>query len=427
MIYKLIECVYYICCMVCMVCVGEWTFHWTVKSIKRFLIAGIVYLIGFICLQIQGDSRFPFFMLFYVGEIVAWVLISKGELKSRLLKILAIFYGVGVVEVVITLLLEVSLQDKIPEEVLHLVAILLCMVILTIIIRQKWYKSLVEYTQVLPRKGAVLILCAVIGGLLMVGYGNMVRDMVEAKGVFTLYQILFSAELLMVIGIAIWLTLESNQKRYYWEQNVLKEELLHIQQEYYKTIYEKDREMRSFRHDMANQLGMLQLFLGRGDLEGAKVQLESINAEFDEASFQKIHVGDEMLDAIFGMMNQEAEEKHILLEIKGRIENEKQYNSYELCTIFSNAIRNAIEACEKLGNNGPICVKILEEKKALICTVENPATEEMYQQLQRGGTSKDDVENHGYGVGNIQRAVKRLNGEMNYLYQNGKVILEIYI
>ena len=425
--YKLIECVYYVCCMVCMVCVGEWTFHWTVKSIKRFIVAGMIYVIGYICLQIQGDSLFPFFMLFYAGEVVAWVIISKGALINRLLKILSIFFGVGVVEAVFTLLLEVTVQDKIPGEVLHLAAILLSMISLAIVIRQKWYKRLIEYMQALPRKGAVLILCAIIGGLLMIGYGNMVRDMVEAKGVFTLYQILFIAELLMVIGIAIWLILESNQKKYYQEQNALKEEILHTQQEYYKTIYEKDQEMRSFRHDVANQLGMLQLLLGQGDLKGTKAQLESISNEYAEVSFQKIYVGDEVLDAIFSLINQEAEKKHIRLEVNGRIENKKRYSSYELCTIFSNAIKNAIEACEKLGNRGPVCVNILEEKSTLLCTVENPATKEMYQQIQQGRTSKTDVENHGYGVGNIRRAVKRLDGELEYHYNDGKIVLEIFI
>ena len=185
--------------------------------------------------------------------------------------------------------------------------------------------------------------------------------------------------------------------------------------------------MRSFRHDVANQLGMLQLLLGQGDLEGARTQLESINNDYDLASFQKIYVGDEMLDAVLSMMKQETDKKGMRLDVIGRIESEKRYNSYELCAIFSNAIRNAIEACEKIGSKGPILVNILEKKETLLCTVENPATEEMYQQIQQGKTTKDDNENHGYGVGNIRRAIKRLDGELEYRYKEGRIILEMYI
>lgn len=421
------EWVYHVCCMVCMVCVGEWTFHWTVKSIKRFLIAGIIYVIGFICLQIQGDSRFPFFMLFYIGEIAAWLFITRGILKSRLLKILIVYNVVGVVESGFRLFLEILTQEKIAEEILKLGTILLCMVSLCIITRQKWFKKLMEYMETLSYKGAVLLLCAIIVGLGLFSYGNMVRDMVDAKGVFLLYQLLFITELLMITGIGIWLVMESSQKKYYREQNLLKEEILHTQQQYYKNIFEKDKEMRSFRHDVANQLGMLQLLLGQGDLEGARTQLESINNDYDLASFQKIYVGDEMLDAVLSMMKQETDKKGLRLDVIGRIESEKRYNSYELCAIFSNAIRNAIEACEKIGSKGPILVNILEKKETLLCTVENPATEEMYQQIQQGKTTKDDNENHGYGVGNIRRAIKRLDGELEYRYKEGRIILEMYI
>ena len=427
MIYKVIEWAYYVCCMVCMVCVGEWTFHWTIKDKKRFIMAGIIYIIGFICLQIQGESRFPFFLLFYVGEIVAWALISKGELKSRLLKILAVFYGVGVVETIFVLLLETLVQAKMAKDMLKLVAILLSMVSLGIVTKQKWYKRLVEYMHALHRKGAVLILGVLICGVAIISYGNMVQNMVQENVLVLAYRILFMAELFMVMGIVVWLVLESNQKEYYLEQNALKEEMLYAQQEYYRTIYEKDKELRRFRHDVANQLGMLQLFLRNGDLEEAKEQLESISVGYTEATFQKIHVGDEILDAILSMMNQKAEEKHVRLEVTGKIESKKQNKSYELCTIFSNAIRNAIEACEKLDSSEAIRVKIMEKRETLICTVENPATEEMYQQIQRRGTSKEDMKNHGYGIGNIQRAVSRMKGEMEYRYQDGKITLEIYI
>lgn len=426
MIYKVIEWVYYVCCMVCMVCVGEWTFHWTVRDKKRFVLAGIIYAIGFVFLYIPIENVIPYFLLFYIGEITAWTLICEGELKSRLFKIFVIFWGLGILMTGIELLLEVLVQGKVANEVLQLVAILLSMSVLSIVTKQKWYIKLIEYMQALPHKGAVLLLWAVIGGVVLVSFGNTVQEVVQISSMGLIFRILVTVELLMVTGIIVWLVLESNQKKYYLEQNALKEEVLHTQQEYYKTIYEKDREMRRFRHDVANQLGLLHMLLRSGDMEGARMQLERINAEFEEASFQKVHVGDELLDALFGMMNQKAEEKYIQLEVKGRIEKKKQYNSYELCTIFSNAISNAIEACEKLESNGPICVSIMEEG-TLCCAVENPGTEEMYRQIQQGETTKGDAVNHGYGIGNIQRAVKRLNGESEYRYKDGKIKLEIYI
>ena len=230
-----------------------------------------------------------------------------------------------------------------------------------------------------------------------------------------------------MVGIVIWLVLESKQKKYYKEQSALKEEMIHIQQEYYKTIYEKNKEMRNFRHDVASQLGLLRVLLERGEVEKAKEQLEDIHNEFEQASFQKIYVGDEMLDAILSLMSQKAIEKGIRLEVLGKLENEKNYDSYELCAIFSNAIRNALEACEELSIKGSVRIKLLEHLNSLDCTFTNPATEEMYQRALKGETSKADISWHGLGVGNIRRAVERLDGQMEYRFEHGMITLEIFI
>ncbi len=427
MLYTVIEWVYYVCCMVCMVCVGEWTFHWTVKSWKRFLVAGVIYAVGFVFLREPGESVFPFFLLFYIGEITAWVIITEGKLRNRLFKIMVIFFGVGIVEAGFRVLLDGILGNVVPKEVRFLVAILLTMGSLAIVAKQKWYQKLIKYLQVLPRRGSVLILWVIIGGIVIISYGSMVQGIVAENRLIWLFRVILILEMFMVVGIVIWLVRESNQKKYYLEQNVLKEEILHTQQEYYQTIYEKDREMRSFRHEVASQLGFLNVLLEKGEIESARKQLESIHKEFQQASFQKIQVGDEMLNAILSMLNHRAVEKGVRLVVEGKIESEKKYDVYELCTIFSNAIKNAMEACENVGGEGSIWVKIMEHNETLCCSFENPATEEMYQRALKRETSKKDAENHGYGVGNICRAVERLNGEMEYRYKEGKLILDIFI
>lgn len=427
MLYTVMEWVYYVCCMVCMVCVGEWTFHWTVKNWKRFAVAGVIYAIGFACNLIQSDSNIPFALLFYVGEIVAWMLICEGGFRNRLFKIMIIFYGVGIVEEGFRVLLELLLVNGAAEEMIHLLEILLTMGCFAIITRQSWYQKLIKYFRVLSRREAILVLWIIVGGIFIIGIGNMMQDVLQESGFIWLFRVTITFELLLVGGIVARLAWESNQKKYYLEQNALKEEMLHTQQEYYQSIYEKDKEMRSFRHDVASQLGLLRILLEKGEIERAKEQLLSVHREFEQASFQKIQVGDEMLDAILSMMKQKAVEKNVRLDIHGKIESTKQYDTYELCTIFSNAIKNAIEACEKMKKEDVVLVKILEKPDTLYCTIENPSTEEMYHRALKQESSKIDTENHGYGVENIRRAVQRLGGEMEYRYNEGKLILEILI
>ena len=116
-----------------------------------------------------------------------------------------------------------------------------------------------------------------------------------------------------------------------------------------------------------------------------------------------------------------------MLDIKGKLSKTENIDVYDLCTIFSNAISNAIEACEKMSDvKKIITISVLEQGKTIFFRFENPATAEMYETVRQNGTTKMDNKDHGFGILNIKRAVEKNCGEMEYLFQDGKLILEVY-
>ena len=124
-------------------------------------------------------------------------------------------------------------------------------------------------------------------------------------------------------------------------------------------------------------------------------------------------------------MAQKAQAHGITLEVSGVLESSCRLQPYELCTILFNAIQNAIEACRLADGAKKVTVKVLSHQNTLYVTVINPATEEMYHLIQNERTGKEDPDNHGFGVRKIKSTVKRLNGTVDYNYEDGKVILEI--
>lgn len=422
-----LKCLYLLCCMFCMVLIGEWTYRWSVNDWKRYVIAILIYFAGFSVHFIRIDTLFPVFIFFYIGEFLAWLLICKGRFKDKMLKMLGIFYGLDALELSIHAFFKMTFNSLLADEVLDLLVILLITGVFAIITRQKWYRNIIDYLKALSVWKLILILCILVGGSAVIAFGNVMQKSINSIEFTTIFRVIMAMEMCAVAISVIWLIVESYEKKYYLEQNALKEEYIQIQKNYYKTIYEKETEMRRFRHDITSQLGLLKIMMEQGELEKAKNHLESINREFSEVSFQKIHIGDELLDAIISMMNQKASEKGIELEVKGKINNQQEKDIYELCTIFSNAMSNAMESCVAMECTGPVTIKVLEHNEMLCCVFENPATKEMYQEILQEGTSKQDKKNHGYGVGNIKRAVLRLDGNMEYRYDSGKIILEVFI
>ena len=144
-------------------------------------------------------------------------------------------------------------------------------------------------------------------------------------------------------------------------------------------------------------------------------------------AIQTYHTGSEILDVIINQKIQEARKKGIGIEIEGKIDKPDFMDTYDLCALFSNILGNSIEACETMQDKEElITVSILTHRNTVLFQFINPATAEMYEALREGRTTKTDKRNHGFGMKNIQRVVNKHGGKIETLFENGKIIIEIY-
>lgn len=420
----MVEVVYFIFSLLCMVLIGEWTNHWTVKEPRRWLLAGALYAVALL----SKFVLFPeLFSIYYILEIVVWFMICEGRWTRKLLNILLLYWMIAFADAFLDIFIDTMINDVFMDRMIDFLRLGVVTVIFYIVSRMQWYHKMIKYMNSISAGKYFLIMFVLIFSIAIAVLGNILHEEFNDVRGIMIFRVTIAIAFGGIWGLIVWLVIESYQKKVFFEKNALKDEVIRVQQAYYEILCEKDKEMRRFRHDISNQMGMLQLLLEEDKVVDAKNYLNRIHQEFTQASFQKIHIGEERLDAILSMMNQQALEKGIRLEIEGEMEQGLHCDIYELCTVFSNAINNAIEACDKMENDKEIEVKLLSHHQTFCCRFENSATEEMYQNILREDTSKDNKDEHGYGVRNIRNAVERLKGSMEYQYQDGKVILEICI
>lgn len=400
----------------CIVLIGEWTFHWMVKDKKKYLVVGILYVMTLLICAVGYTSIWSF-PLYYIVQV--WMLLYLCELngKSKLLRIISLTFISGFVEATFQFLFGLFLQVPLGQ-LERLLCALLTLLFFVCVCRSKFYGEFAGALGNLSDRKYLLLLVLVILSMFVMSLGQEVTGRFENDRILNLFRILAVADLFIVAGVVILFAYENNRK-------LQLEELLKLRQDFCDTLYEKDQEMRSFRHDTANHLGMLYLLLEQEKVEEAKEHLGRLTGELEKATLKKIHMGDDLLDALLTLMAQKAQAQGITLEISGVLESTCRLQAYELCTILFNAIQNAIEACRLAGGAKKVTVKVLSHQNTLYVTVINPATEEMYRLIQNERTGKEDPDNHGFGVRKIKSTVKRLNGTVDYNYEDGKVILEI--
>lgn len=96
------------------------------------------------------------------------------------------------------------------------------------------------------------------------------------------------------------------------------------------------------------------------------------------------------------------------------------------CTIISNLLNNAIEACEKIQEDKRIIeFKIAGYNSQIFISVCNSYDmESIINQKQKFITTKEDKLNHGIGLENVRRTVKKYDGDMRISQENASIVIQ---
>ena len=193
-----------------------------------------------------------------------------------------------------------------------------------------------------------------------------------------------------------------------YQQTYLDAELAYVDQ-YKKT----QTQTRAFRHDMINQLSLLDMLMNEGKTAEAKEQLEQLLGEIKDLS-PKYVTGDQMLDCIVAMKAAKMEELGIRFTVDGVVDGGLHMKPMDVCSVFANALDNAIEAVTNLKEQEDrwVDLQIKRTGQFFVIRISNGTEQKVnLKKLFEGGyTSKKDSEHHGFGLANIRSAVERYDG-----------------
>ncbi|MGN1195177.1 MAG: sensor histidine kinase [Acutalibacteraceae bacterium] len=190
----------------------------------------------------------------------------------------------------------------------------------------------------------------------------------------------------------------------YQQNNILQQ--MAIQKDFGEKAVVGDEELRRFRHDYKNHMIVVNAFLESGQVKEAREYLESVNDSINGV-INKIKTGNFVSDAILNNKAVSAGKNSIKIVFSGLIPSVGIKNE-DLCTILANLVDNAVEACEKLTAG----IKTVEIEGNIVngfflLSVSNPVSDGDKISLK---TTKKNKKNHGIGLKNIERTVKKYEG-----------------
>ncbi|MCR5229825.1 MAG: GHKL domain-containing protein [Solobacterium sp.] len=193
---------------------------------------------------------------------------------------------------------------------------------------------------------------------------------------------------------------------------------------------EKSNEkVRQLRHDMRNHLNSVSYLIETGKNDQAQKYIGDLIGEYTAPAVQ-VKTGIELLDGILGIKLRDAASKHIPVEIDADCTKISYVDDIDLCTIFSNAFDNALEAVSAQLPEEERFIRLKTEERGgmLVIVLRNT----YHGTLEWNGknlpeTGKKDRESHGIGLGSIRETAARYNGGFHVSADNENHIFRTVI
>lgn len=204
-------------------------------------------------------------------------------------------------------------------------------------------------------------------------------------------------------------------------------EKLDMQYKYYLMVKESQEKMKQVYHDMNNHMENIR------SLKNSSEDVnEYINNIEDEVKNNKniYNTGNALLDIILYEKSKDCIKNNIDFNVGIDFSKCEFIDMIDISSIFSNLIDNAIEACNKIGDNNIekyITIKGIFIKSYYVVRCENSKTNKVIIKNNKILTSKKNKFLHGIGLDSIKSSIKKYNGELKIKNSEFKFITSIHI
>lgn len=177
-----------------------------------------------------------------------------------------------------------------------------------------------------------------------------------------------------------------------------------------------------YRHDLRHHLNYLGTCIAENNSKGALEYIAETYKEIDHAQIIK-YSNNESINLIISAYVAKSQEKNIDYEIKITATDYNKYSTLDLCSLLSNALENAIHACEIMPNKNDRYVKLrmyTKNNKLCIEIRNSYCIEPVFEQ----GLPISKKQGHGIGTKSIAYVVEKYAGLYQFSAIEGEFIFQ---
>ena len=198
------------------------------------------------------------------------------------------------------------------------------------------------------------------------------------------------------------------------------------QVELYNSMRENYNIQRQRTHEYKNQIVCMDMLMKKKDYSKLEDYIGNISDKLD-AQLDMVDTNNDVVNAILNAKYYEAIKNDVLFVLKINDLSDIKVSDEDIVTILSNLLDNAIEAAKQCDvGKRTVKIKLLSEDDVLSIAVTNAyKTEPMLTEDGYIRTTKNNKEEHGWGIRNIVATLEKYDAEYIIDYKNGEFVFSI--
>ena len=178
----------------------------------------------------------------------------------------------------------------------------------------------------------------------------------------------------------------------------------------------------AYRHDMRHHFALLQGLASKERIEEIKEYLRTAQSDIDAITPIRF-CENETVNLILSAFANKAKQSGILLTVEARLPDSLTFSDTELCSLLSNALENAIHACENIADSNEryIKLRVYSKNNKLCIDIRNSyQTEPIFHQ----GLPISKEQGHGFGTKSMAHIVEKHGGIFQFSVKDGWFIFQ---
>ncbi|MGL5378852.1 GHKL domain-containing protein [Clostridium sp.] len=252
-------------------------------------------------------------------------------------------------------------------------------------------------------------------------------EMLQLQKYKMIYLIIMLLLLLTIIIITV-VILQKRKKLLKENISILEENII-INKKYYENIKTNNENIKRIKHDIKNHIIVINKLMLEKEYEDALNYIKHIENEIDRNSVE-VTTNNKIIDAIIFSKIELCKSENINLDLDIKIPEKIEVEDFDICVIYGNLLDNAIEACTKIDKskaNRYIKFKSIIKGDYLYINIKNSYTGNLNIKEDNFITIKKDKINHGIGIKNIKKSIKKYDGDIQINYDEKEFQVSIII